>query len=68
MNPRMAAITGLFQIVWVYYGFLILSRPVIVWNTVAVAINLFSVAAFVHFRRREAASDSRTGRVRAGLT
>src|SRR5437868_11512930 len=28
MNPRMAAITGLSQIVWVYYGLLIVSRPV----------------------------------------
>jgi MtN3 and saliva related transmembrane protein len=29
MNPRMAAILGVFQIVWVYYGLLIASRPVI---------------------------------------
>jgi uncharacterized protein with PQ loop repeat len=28
MNPRMAAITGVFQIVWLYYGLLIASRPV----------------------------------------
>ena len=27
MNPRMAAIMGVFQILWVYYGLLILSRP-----------------------------------------
>jgi hypothetical protein len=25
MNPRMAAITGVFQILWVYYGLLIMS-------------------------------------------
>src|ERR1700733_7900189 len=29
MNPRMAAIMGAFQILWVYYGLLIDSRPVI---------------------------------------
>ena len=34
----MAAITGTFQILWVYYGILIASRPVIAWNVVAVLI------------------------------
>ena len=29
MNPRMAAIIGMFQILWVYYGLLIVSRPVV---------------------------------------
>ena len=53
MNPRMAAITGAFQILWVYYGVLILSRPVIAWNAIAVLINFLSVAAFVHFTRIE---------------
>jgi len=53
MNPRMAAITGVSQIVWVYYGLLIASRPVVAWNVVAVFINLFSVAAYFHFVRRE---------------
>ena len=53
MNPRMAAITGAFQILWVYYGLLIRSRPVVAWNMIAVLINLLSVAAFVHFARRE---------------
>ena len=53
MNPRMAAISGVFQIVWVYYGLLTLSRPVIVWNAVAVIINLLSVGAYFHFSRRE---------------
>src|SRR5262245_35953439 len=46
MNPRMAAITGAFQILWVYYGLLILSRPVILWNVVAVLVNFLSVGAF----------------------
>jgi hypothetical protein len=30
MNPRMAAIMGVFQVLWVYYGLLIVSRPVVV--------------------------------------
>jgi len=53
MNPRMAAIMGTFQILWVYYGLLIASRPVIAWNIVAVLINFLSVAAYRHFARRE---------------
>src|SRR5262249_28724568 len=32
INPRMAAIMAVFQVLWVYYGLLIASRPVIVWN------------------------------------
>lgn len=53
MNPRMAAITGIFQILWVYYGLLILSRPVILWNVVAVLINFLCVAAYRYFARIE---------------
>jgi len=53
MNPRMAAIMGVFQIVWVYYGLLIASRPVILWNIIAVATNFFSVGAYFYFARRE---------------
>jgi len=53
MNPRMAGIMGVFQFVWVYYGLLIASRPVIVWNTVAVVINGLSVGAYFHFARSE---------------
>jgi MtN3 and saliva related transmembrane protein len=55
MKPRMAAITGLFQIIWVEYGLLIASRPVIVWNTIAVLVNLATVLAFWYFVRRERA-------------
>ncbi len=51
MNPRMAAIMGLFQIIWIYYGLLIASRPVILWNIIAVAINFLSVGAFIYFQR-----------------
>ncbi|MGH7184609.1 MAG: SemiSWEET family sugar transporter [Nitrospiraceae bacterium] len=53
MNPRMAAIMGAFQIVWVYYGLLIASQPVILWNVIAVATNFFSVGAYFYFARRE---------------
>jgi MtN3 and saliva related transmembrane protein len=53
MNPRMAAIMGIFQIVWVYYGILIASQPVNVWNVVATVVNLLSVAAYLHFARSE---------------
>lgn len=53
MNPRMAAIMGIFQILWVYYGLLIASRPVIMWNIVAVLINSLTVGAFLYFVRQE---------------
>jgi len=53
MNPRMAGIMGVFQIVWVHYGLLIESRPVVVWNLIAVVINFLSVGAFLRFSRNE---------------
>jgi uncharacterized protein with PQ loop repeat len=53
INPRMAAIMGAFQVLWVYYGLLIGSRPVIVWNVLAVLINFLNVAAWTFFSRRE---------------
>lgn len=56
MNPRMAAIMGVFQILWVYYGLLIGSRPVIAWNVIAVFINFLSVGAYRHFVRGEKAN------------
>src|SRR5258705_10528088 len=56
MNPRMAAIMGVFQILWVYYGLLITSRPVIAWNVIAVFINFLSVGAYRHFVRKEKAN------------
>jgi MtN3 and saliva related transmembrane protein len=55
MHPRMATITGLFQILWVYYGLLIASRPVILWNVIAVAVNFLNVGAYKHFVRKEKA-------------
>jgi len=53
MNPRMAGIMGTFQIVWVYYGVLIDSMPVMVWNIIAVIINFLVVGAFFYFVRKE---------------
>lgn len=53
MNPRMAAIMGVFQMLWIYYGLLIASRPVIVWNLIAVFINFLSVAAYRYLVRQE---------------
>jgi hypothetical protein len=49
----MAAIMGAFQIVWVYYGLLIASRPVILWNVIAVATNFLSVRLYFYYARRE---------------
>jgi len=49
MNPRMSAIMGLFQILWIYYGLLIASRPVVIWNVIAVLINFLTVGAYAHF-------------------
>jgi MtN3 and saliva related transmembrane protein len=54
INPRMAGIMGLFQILWIYYGLLILSRPVIAWNAIAVVINSLCVGAYFHFLHKEA--------------
>ena len=52
MNPRMACIMGVFQIFWVYYGLLIVSRPVVVWNVIGVVINFVNVGAYLYFRRK----------------
>ncbi len=53
INPTMAGIIGVFQIAWIYYGLLIASRPVIVWNMIGVAINFLTVGAYLRFSRRE---------------
>ncbi|SDY82177.1 SemiSWEET family sugar transporter [Nitrosomonas sp. Nm33] len=53
MNPTMAGIMGTFQIVWAYYGILIDSMPVVVWNIIAVVINSLMVGAFFYFARTE---------------
>jgi MtN3 and saliva related transmembrane protein len=53
MSPMMAAIMGTFQILWIYYGILIASRPVIAWNMVAVLINFLTVGAYLYFGYNE---------------
>lgn len=53
INPRMATIMGAFQILWVYYGLLIASRPVIIWNVIAVFVNFINVCAYLYFVRKE---------------
>lgn len=53
MNPRMGTIMGIFQILWVYYGLLIGSRPVVIWNVIAVVINFLTVGAYAYFLRAE---------------
>jgi uncharacterized protein with PQ loop repeat len=53
MNPRMGTIMGAFQLLWVYCGLLIGSRPVIVWNVIAVLINFGTIGAYAYYLRRE---------------
>jgi len=53
MNPRMGTIMGVFQLLWIYYGLLIASRPVIVWNMIAVCVNFLTVGAYAYFVGKE---------------
>jgi MtN3 and saliva related transmembrane protein len=53
INPTMASIMAVFQIAWIYYGLLTVSRPVIVWNVVGVATNSLTVWAYGSFTRSE---------------
>jgi uncharacterized protein with PQ loop repeat len=53
INPRMAAIMGAFQILWVIYGMLIGSGNLIMWNVIAIATNYLTVGAYFYFRRSE---------------
>jgi hypothetical protein len=48
----MAAIMGVFQVLWVYYGLLIVSRPVVLWNVIAVLVNSLNVGAYLYFVRK----------------
>jgi uncharacterized protein with PQ loop repeat len=52
INPKMAAILAVFQVLWVYYGLLIASRPVIVWNVLGVVINSVIVWSYFRFGRK----------------
>jgi uncharacterized protein with PQ loop repeat len=53
MNPRMAAILCVFQVLWVWYGLMIGSRSVVMWNVIAVCVNALTVGAYVYFARAE---------------
>lgn len=53
MNPRMVSIMCCFQVLWIYYGLLILSRPVVAWNLVAVLINGLTLGAYFYFKKHE---------------
>ena len=53
VNPKMAAIMGTFQILWIWYGLVIVSRPVVLWNMIAVVTNSLVVGAYRHYARRE---------------
>jgi uncharacterized protein with PQ loop repeat len=62
MNPKMAAIMGAFQILWIWYGLLIVSRPVVLWNAIAVVTNSFVVGAYRYYARRECERSATTAR------
>ena len=49
---------GVFQLLWIYYGLSIASRPVIVWNVIAVCINFLTVGAYAYFARKEKEQDA----------
>ena len=53
MNPRMAAILGTFQILWVIYGLSVGSRNIVMWNIIAIVINYLTVGAYFYFARAE---------------
>jgi MtN3 and saliva related transmembrane protein len=60
MNPKMAAIMGAFQILWIWYGLVIVSRPVVLWNMIAVVTNSLTVGAYLYYARRERARSATT--------
>jgi hypothetical protein len=49
----MAAIIPVAQVVWIYYGLRIGSRPVIAGNVLAVLINSATVISYRYFVRQE---------------
>jgi uncharacterized protein with PQ loop repeat len=53
MNPRMAAIMGTFQTLWLVYGVMINAPAVIFWNAIAIVINGATVGAYYYFARLE---------------
>lgn len=53
MNPRMAAITGIFQCLWLVYGLFIQAPAVIFWNIISILTNATTVSAYVYFAKLE---------------
>ena len=53
INPKMALIMGVFQVLWILYGLLIGSRPVVLWNVIAVCVNFLNVGAYFYFVNKE---------------
>lgn len=53
MNPRMAAIMGSFQALWLVYGLMIDAPAVIIWNALSVVSNASTVSAYYYFARLE---------------
>jgi MtN3 and saliva related transmembrane protein len=49
----MAAIMGAFQILRIWYGLVIVSRPLVLWNMITVVTNALTVGAYLHYARRE---------------
>lgn len=60
INPRMGTIMGAFQ-VRAYYGRLITSGAVIIWNVIASGINFLTVPAYAHFVLTEKNRSLNTG-------
>lgn len=58
----MAGILAVFQVVWIYYGVLIGSRPLVVWNVIAVVVNVLTVTTYFGIARREKAARGRVER------
>jgi MtN3 and saliva related transmembrane protein len=53
INPRMAAITGIFQCLWLAYGLLIQAPAVIFWNMISIVTNTTTVSAYLYFAKIE---------------
>ena len=51
INPRMAAITGIFQCLWLVYGLLIQAPAVIIWNMISIVTNATTVSAYLYFAK-----------------
>jgi len=52
MSLRILTIMAAFQILWIYYGLLIRSRPVVAWNLIAVLMNFLTIGASRHFAQK----------------